>query len=53
MLCTSVHVTADDLLPTQPANARRELSDAEAVALAVAQGVMGMPSARAPATTTT
>lgn len=45
-LCTAVYVTADDLLPTPPANARRELSDAEVVTLAVAQVVMGIPSDR-------
>jgi Transposase DDE domain len=45
-LCTAVYVTADDLLPAASANARRELSDAEVVALAVAQVAMGIPSDR-------
>jgi hypothetical protein len=45
-LCTAVYVTADDLLPSSPANARRQLDDAEVVALAVAQAVMGIPSDR-------
>lgn len=45
-LCTAVYVTADDLLPSRPANARRELDDAEVVTLAVAQVVMGIPSDR-------
>lgn len=45
-LCTAVYVTADDLLPSRPANARRRIDDAEVVALAVAQVVMGIPSDR-------
>jgi hypothetical protein len=45
-LCTAVYVTADDLLPSRPANARRQLDDAEVVTLAVAQVVMGIPSDR-------
>jgi Transposase DDE domain len=45
-LCTAVYVTADDLLPAARANARRELNDAEVVALAVAQVAMGIPSDR-------
>jgi hypothetical protein len=45
-LCTAVYVTADDLLPAHPANARRSLSDAEVVTLAVAQALMGLPSDR-------
>jgi len=45
-LCTAVYVTADDLLPEPRANARRELSDAEVVTLAVAQVAMGIPSDR-------
>jgi hypothetical protein len=45
-LCTAVYVTADDLLPTPPANGRRQLSDAEVVTLAVAQALMGIPSDR-------
>jgi hypothetical protein len=45
-LCTAVYVTADDLLPTRPANARRRVTDAELVTLALAQAVMGIPSDR-------
>jgi Transposase DDE domain len=45
-LCTAVYVTADDLLPDRPTNARRALNDAEVVTLAVAQAVMGIPSDR-------
>lgn len=45
-LCTAVYVTADDLLPAGPANARRGLTDAEVVTLAVAQVAMGIPSDR-------
>jgi hypothetical protein len=45
-LCTAVYVTADDLLPSRPANGRRQLNDAEVVTLAVAQAVMGIPSDR-------
>ena len=45
-LCISVCCTADDLLPDRPANARRELTDAEVVTLCVAQAVMGIPSDR-------
>ena len=45
-LCTAVHVTADDLLPERRANARRELTDAEVLTLAVAQVMTGIPSDR-------
>ena len=45
-LCIAVYCTADDLLPQRPANARRELSDAEVVTLCVAQAVMGIASDR-------
>jgi Transposase DDE domain len=45
-LCTAVYVSADDLLPAGPVNARRDLSDAEVVTLAVAQVAMGIPSDR-------
>jgi hypothetical protein len=41
-LCTAVYWTADDLLPERPANARRRVSDTEAVALCVAQAIMGI-----------
>ena len=46
LLCVSVYVTADDLLPGRPANARRKLTDAEIVTLCVAQVLMGIPSDR-------
>lgn len=45
-LCTSVYCTADDLLPERPGNARRRVTDAEVVALCVAQAIMGIPSDR-------
>ena len=45
-LCTAVYVTADDLLPEPAPNARRKVTDAELVTLAVAQAVMGIPSDR-------
>ena len=45
-LCIAVYCTADDLLPARPANARRTLTDAELVTLAVAQVAMGIPSDR-------
>lgn len=45
-LCIAVYCTADDLLPAQPANARRRVSDAEVVTLCVAQALMGQPSDR-------
>jgi len=45
-LCIAVYCTADDLLPTRRANARRLVSDAELVTLCVAQAIMGVPSDR-------
>jgi hypothetical protein len=45
-LCIAVYVTADDLLPAPRGNARRQLTDAEVVTLAVAQVAMGIPSDR-------
>jgi hypothetical protein len=45
-LCTVVYCTADDLLPAARSNARRRVSDAEIVALCVAQSIMGIPSDR-------
>jgi len=45
-LCIAVYCTADDLLPARRANARRIVSDAELVTLAVAQAIMGIPSDR-------
>lgn len=45
-LCTVVYCTADDLLPQQPGNARRRVTDAEVVTLCVAQAIMGIPSDR-------
>lgn len=46
LVCTAVYCTADDLLPTTRRNARRELTDAEVVTLAVAQVLIGIPSDR-------
>ena len=40
-LLTVVFCTADDLLPTKAANARRMVTDAELVTLAVAQVLLG------------
>lgn len=45
-LCIAVYCTADDLLPSAPANARRLVTDAEVVTLCVAQAIMGIPSDR-------
>lgn len=45
-LCIAVYCTADDLLPEKPANARRKVTDAEALTLCVAQAIMGIPSDR-------
>jgi Transposase DDE domain len=46
LLLIAVYVTADDLLPEKPENARRSLTDAEVVTLCVAQAIMGIPSDR-------
>ena len=46
LLLISVYCTADDLLPQQPGNARRRLSDSQIVTLCVAQVLMGHPSDR-------
>ena len=46
LLLTAVYVTADDLLPCKPGNARRSVTDAEVVTLCVAQAMMGIPSDR-------
>ena len=46
LLLTTVFCTADDLLPAGSANARRRITDAEVVALCVAQAIMGIPSDR-------
>jgi len=46
LLLTTVFVTADDLLPARPGNARRRLTDAEVVTLCVAQSIMDIPSDR-------
>jgi hypothetical protein len=45
-LCTVVYCTADDLLPEQPRNGRRRVTDAEVATLCVAQAIMGIPSDR-------
>ena len=44
LLLTYVFCVADDLLPEKSPNARRMLTDAEVVTLAVAQQIMGIPS---------
>ena len=44
LLLTAVFVTADDLLPARHENARRSVTDAEVVTLAVAQAIMGISS---------
>jgi hypothetical protein len=43
-LLTTVYCMADDLLPCKAGNAKRIVTDAEVVALAVAQAIMGIPS---------
>ncbi|MBV9472508.1 MAG: IS982 family transposase [Solirubrobacterales bacterium] len=42
LLLTAVFATADDLLPEKDRNARRSVTDAEVVTLAVAQEMMGI-----------
>ncbi len=42
-LLTTVYCMADDLLPCKPDNARRRVTDAEVVALSVAQAIMRIP----------
>ena len=46
LLLTAVFATADDLLPSRRRNARRSVTDAEVVTLAVAQAVMDVASDR-------
>lgn len=46
LLLTAVFATADDLLPWRQRNARRSVTDAEVVTLAVAQAIMDVPSDR-------
>ncbi len=46
LLLTAVYVTADDLLPDRPKNAKRRITDAEVITLCVAQAIMGIPSDR-------
>ena len=46
LLLTMVFYTADNLLPSAKANARRALTDAEVVTLLVAQSIMGISSDR-------
>ncbi len=46
LLLIAVFATADDLLPDRAANARRSVTDAEVVTLAVAQAIMDVPSDR-------
>jgi hypothetical protein len=44
LLLTVVYCIADDFLPIRAGNARRRITDAEIVALCVAQAIMGIPS---------
>jgi len=44
LLLTVVYCIADDFLPKPAGNARRKITDAEIVALCVAQAIMGIPS---------
>ena len=46
LLLTAVFCTADDLLPEKAKNARRSVTDAEVVTLAVAQAIMGIVTDR-------
>jgi hypothetical protein len=46
LLLCAVFVTADDLLPRRPGNARRRISDAEVITLCVAQAFLGISSDR-------
>lgn len=46
LLLTAVFATADDLLPCRRSNAKRRVTDAEVVTLAVAQAVMDISSDR-------
>ena len=46
LLLIAVYVTADDLLPERPKNAKRSVTDAEVLTLCVAQSIMGIPSDR-------
>jgi hypothetical protein len=43
LLLTVVYCIADDFLPKPAGNARRRITDAEIVTLAVAQAIMGIP----------
>src|SRR3954453_2934731 len=47
LLLTTVYCAADDVLPRRAGNARRRVTDAEIVALAVAQAVLDVSSDRA------
>ena len=47
LLLTTVYCAADDMLPKRAGNARRRVTDAEVVTLAVAQAVLGISSDRA------
>ena len=44
LLLTVVYCMTDDFLPRRAQNARRAVSDAEIVTLAIAQAIMGIPS---------
>jgi hypothetical protein len=45
-VCIAVHRRADDLVPRATADPRRELTDAEAIAFATIQVILGAPSSR-------
>jgi hypothetical protein len=47
LLLTTVYCAADDLLPRRAVNARRRVTDAEIVTLAVAQALLDISSDRA------
>src|SRR4051812_50136834 len=47
LLLTTVYCAADDVLPRRAGNARRRVTDAEIVTLAVAQAVLDVSSDRA------
>src|ERR1035437_3918463 len=44
LLLTVVYCMTDDFLLKRPENARRKITDAEIVALCVAQAILGIPS---------
>ena len=44
LLLITVYCIADDFLPKRAGNARRKITDAEIIALSLAQAMMGIPS---------